>query len=210
MNGIKGLSFGISGIYKIESISNPDKIYIGSSIDVRKRIVLHLYKLRLQNHHNPILQNYYNKYGKNDLKFSLILGCSKEELIKNEQFFLDVFNPQLNICKIAGNHLGRKCSPESIQRIREAKKRSVTPEFRQLMREVAIKRGGFLHRVPITEEQKEKIRQKAMGNKRNLGLIRKDRGINSKLYGIPRSEETKRKSSISLKLAWQRRKQKIA
>jgi group I intron endonuclease len=201
------ITYGISGIYKIQSKIKPKRIYIGSAVDIRKRVILHLYKLKLKNHHNPILQNHFNKYGESDLMFSILLGCPKEELINHEQFFLDSLNPTLNICKIANGHLGRRCSPESIERMKIAKKNSVTPEFRERMREIGKKRG-FLRRAPMTEAIKEKIRLKAMGNKRGLGVKRKDRGLNSKLYGTPRTDEVKKKSSIKLKIAWEKRKQK--
>jgi len=64
--------------------------------------------LRFKRHSNIKLQNHYNKYGEIDLQFSILLGCNKEDLIKIEQYFIDIYNPLFNINLIAGSSLGRK------------------------------------------------------------------------------------------------------
>jgi group I intron endonuclease len=97
-----------AGIYQIQSIIKPERIYIGSGIDVRKRWATHQFRLRKGNHHSKKLQRHYNKYGPDDLVYSFILGCEKEDLIKNEQFFIDTLNPYFNGSKVAGSTLGMK------------------------------------------------------------------------------------------------------
>lgn len=52
------------GIYKI-SCSETDKIYIGETVDLGRRITKHFSLLRSNKHSNPVLQNIYNKYGEN-------------------------------------------------------------------------------------------------------------------------------------------------
>ncbi len=47
------------GIYKIENILD-NKIYVGSSIDISKRLMKHKYHLRGDYHNNNYLQNAYN------------------------------------------------------------------------------------------------------------------------------------------------------
>lgn len=59
----------IKGIYKIECKTSK-KIYVGSSIDIIRRIKEHKRKLNLGQHYNPHLQNSYNKYGKDDFIFT--------------------------------------------------------------------------------------------------------------------------------------------
>lgn len=114
------------GIYKIQSIIKPDKIYIGSAIDIFKRWNQHLYKLKKKIHVNKKLQYHFDKYNESDLWFSIILyGCNKNELIIIEQLFLDSYKPWFNICKIAGSTLGIKASEESKQKMRKAQKGKV-------------------------------------------------------------------------------------
>lgn len=113
------------GIYKIQSKIKPDRIYIGSTLDFKKRQRSHLSNLRLNKHHSLKLQHHYNKYGKSDLIFAILICCDKEELVpdKNgviqiEQFYLDVHNPYFNVCKIAGKPPVIKLTDEDKKRIR--------------------------------------------------------------------------------------------
>ena len=97
-----------SGIYKITSPS--EKMYIGSAIRFKKRWHLHLHKLRHGKHENSKLQKSFNKYGECNLKFSILLICSKHDLLFFEQRVLDILKPEYNICTIAGSSFGVKRS----------------------------------------------------------------------------------------------------
>jgi group I intron endonuclease len=113
----------ISGIYKIQSLKNSKRCYIGSAINIHRRWMNHLVRLRKNCHENNKLQRHYNKYGKDDLQFSILIGCDKNDLLKSEQFFIDIYKPYFNICLIAGSHLGVKKKPhteEAKQRMRIA------------------------------------------------------------------------------------------
>ena len=103
----------ISGIYKIQSIIKPGRIYIGSGINIGKRWNKHLEDLRKDSHYNKKIQRHFNKYGEIDFQFSVLLGCPKEDLIKVEQFFIDSYKPYFNNCLIAGSRLGQKDSIET-------------------------------------------------------------------------------------------------
>lgn len=92
----------ISGIYQIQSKIHPDRIYIGSAADIQQRRRRHLKDLRKSKHHSIKLQNHFNKYGEQDLQFSLVLECDIGVLIHAEQAFIDHYDPWFNICKIAG------------------------------------------------------------------------------------------------------------
>lgn len=109
----------ISAIYSISNIIN-DKIYIGSAIDFKTRKRHHLYKLKNNKHHNIKLQNFVNKHGIDTIIFNIIeIVNIKEDLIKREQYYIDILKPHYNICKIAGSILGIKRSKESIFKQRE-------------------------------------------------------------------------------------------
>lgn len=103
----------ISGIYKIQSLIKPDRIYIGSAISINNRWDRHLLDLKNNKHHSKKLQRHYNKYGKNDLIFSIVVLCEKEDLLKIEQGYLDQLSPFFNTYKTAGSPLGYKHSAES-------------------------------------------------------------------------------------------------
>ena len=102
-----------SGIYIIKNVKN-DKKYIGSAINLNGRWNEHKSRLRKNKHPNLILQNVYNKHGIEILEFSVLEFINdKEDLILREQHYLDLWNPEYNICKIAGSTLGVACSDEA-------------------------------------------------------------------------------------------------
>jgi len=79
------------GIYKITTKHN-NKIYIGSSDNINKRIAAHLSRLRRNAHHSAYLQAVYNKYGKENLEISIIeILIDNKDKIKKEQYWLDLY-----------------------------------------------------------------------------------------------------------------------
>lgn len=112
----------ISGIYKIQSKIKPERIYIGSAINIGKRWVMHLSHLRRNIHHSKKLQRHFNKYGEVDFDFVILLGCDKEDLIKTEQYFIDSYKPYFNNCQFAYSKLGQKASDETKKKISESNK----------------------------------------------------------------------------------------
>jgi group I intron endonuclease len=107
-----------AGIYMIRSKCKPERVYIGSAVNIKRRWQDHRKRLKASQHPNRKLQNHYSKY--HDLEFSVLLGCEKEDLLKNEQFFIDSYNPWFNNTKIAGSCLGRKISEETREKLRKS------------------------------------------------------------------------------------------
>jgi group I intron endonuclease len=94
------------GIYCIVC-EKSNKTYIGSSNNLRKRCTGHLWKLRSNKHENPKLQAAWNKYGEDYFSVEpLIYTEIKESLIPLEQTYFNLYNPELNICPIAGSYRG--------------------------------------------------------------------------------------------------------
>ena len=180
---------GISGIYKIQSKCKPECIYVGSSIHVYSRWSKHKGDLRRNKHDNGRLQNHVNKYGLDDLEFSLITGCGEDVIVAYEQFYIDALNPWFNLAPIAGSTRGM---------IHES--RRGVPSWRK---------GKNL-----TEEHKRKI-SAAMSGKNNhqYGKPSPKKGKkgnpnpNKGKKGIY-SEETLAKMRISNQRAWDNRRQK--
>jgi len=96
----------ICGIYKIQSKRKPNRIYIGSSVNIIDRWKNHIYKLRNKKHENHLLQNHFNKYGLNDLQFIILIGCERNDLKDTEEFFINSFNPYFNLDKFSSNCSG--------------------------------------------------------------------------------------------------------
>lgn len=171
-------------IYKIESIVSPHKIYIGSTYWLSHRTWRHKNQLKIGDHDNDKLQFHVNKYGLDDLIFSIIeIVELKENLLSREQFYLDTLNPWFNLQKIAGNCLGRKHSEETKRKIGEGNKgKVITIEQREKMRNAKLgikwddeskkrlseRRKGVPRSKPFSEETKLKMSKSQMGNKNNI------------------------------------------
>ena len=95
-----------SGIYKIVSLSQPDKIYIGSALNIKDRWQRHLSELRKGRHGNRHLQRHFDKYGESDLVYFVVEYCEPKQLLHREQFFMDMLKPSFNICSNAASRFG--------------------------------------------------------------------------------------------------------
>ena len=151
-----------SGIYKITCTANK-RIYIGSAANLRQRKNLHAHELRQNKHGNRHLQRAWNKYGEQAFIFEVLELVLPISLTAREQYWINKLKPfgrkGFNILTEAGSNLGRKRSPESIEKSRQAhlgSKRS--PEARENMR--AWQRGR-----KQSPEHAEKSRQAALGKK---------------------------------------------
>jgi group I intron endonuclease len=111
-------------IYKIENLVN-GKFYIGSAKNFSQRKSKHLFKLRRNKHHSPILQNAWNKYGEESFNFSILAEISDIDfLIPSEQHYMDTLFPYYNCVKVAGlgNRTGISHSETSKQRMSSSQK----------------------------------------------------------------------------------------
>ncbi len=108
-----------SGVYKIVN-TKTGKIYIGSSVDLKRRERVHFNSLKRGNHENSHLQNAYNKHGKDNFVFEVIEEINKEYNIEREQHWINQnsFNELYNINPTAGSFLGRTHSDETKLKIR--------------------------------------------------------------------------------------------
>lgn len=109
----------MSGIYKIICCKN-NKFYIGSSVNINRRLKEHIRFLKRNQHKNEYLQNCWNKHGEKNFRFEIIetVNDIKKLLIK-EKLWIE----NTNCCnrKIGFNvsinplspRLGSKCSKET-------------------------------------------------------------------------------------------------
>lgn len=105
----------ISCVYKIIV---EKYIYIGSTKVFNKRKYEHLWKLKNNTHPNPILQNIFNKHGKDVFIFSVIEEVNVKNLIEIEQKYIDLYKNDkkytlINILMVAGSSLGHIMSDET-------------------------------------------------------------------------------------------------
>jgi len=155
----------ISGIYGIRSISHPERVYIGSAINIKKRWKDHERDLRLRKHHSKKLQRHYNKYGISDLVFEVIVICYVANLIAQEQAFINLFHPYFNINPTAGSNLGIRRSKKTRERMSKAQiGRYPSENTRQKHRDRQLGVKNANYGRPRSPECRQKIRESLMGH----------------------------------------------
>lgn len=209
----------MTGIYKIQSNTNPSKFYIGSANNIYSRFNNHKCDLRKNKHANKKLQYHYNKYGEGDLILSVVAICDKEELIpidkiiRPEQFFIWAYNPWFNILEIAGKppckygednpFYGKQHTEETKQKLSEANK-GKTPWLGkkhswETIEKMRLSKIGNKYCVGREVSDKVIAALKRPKSQDTIEKIRQSKlgkpGVNK---GIPKSEETRRKISESL------------
>ena len=158
----------LSGIYRIINTVN-NKCYIGSAKNFSRRWTTHKFSLAKNKHHSIVLQRAWNKYGADVFVFEILLYCELKDLIMYEQRTIDKYNPEYNICELAGSTtgqkpwLGRKHSQESIQKMMAITKSDETKKKMSLSalnrsEEYNQKMSAALKGRVISEETANKIR----------------------------------------------------
>lgn len=119
------------GIYRIKSKID-QRYYIGSSIDIDRRFKQHQWDLNKKVHPNPLLQNFVNKYGIDNLLFELIEETTLNQLLIKEQEYLDKLDIEsnFNISKNASAFmLGKKHSVQTLKKMSISQSKENNPMF---------------------------------------------------------------------------------
>lgn len=171
----------VSGIYCIQNIIT-GKRYIGSSVDVKRRLSEHRSDLRCGVHANPYLQSSFSCHGESEFIFSLVEKVDKPDLASREKYWIDYYNAYIsddgyNVeapyrgpvleetkAKISAANKGKVRTPEMRAAASAARKgqvawnKGLTKEDPRVAKYVR-KLGEFKH----TEETKAKISESRKG-----------------------------------------------
>jgi group I intron endonuclease len=79
-----------SGVYCIKNKVN-GKVYVGSSVNVRRRWQRHTEDLVAGKHHSRYLQRAWSKYGVNNFEFLMLEGCVQSQLLIREDYWISSF-----------------------------------------------------------------------------------------------------------------------
>lgn len=181
------------GIYKILNTKN-GKVYIGSSMNLRKRQLEHFRYLNRGSHHSILLQRSYIKHGFDNFRFCIVELCKKEKsiLLEREQYHMDLYNsydPKFgyNVRIKANSNAGLKASDETKLKQSLAKLgKSQTLEHRQNVSKALKGREGKIPsletRIKLSESHKGHVHSDE--HKLNIGLS---------LKGLACTEEKKEK-----------------
>ncbi len=193
-----------SGIYEILHIDS-GKRYIGSATNLNLRKNTHFHGLRNNKHPNRILQSAWNLHGESKFSFNVVCLCEENDLITREQSLIDEYlflkKPLYNIRKIAMSNLGFRHSSESkkkmslsrtgIKNYAFGKKRP--PELVARIAKALKGRKVPNKGVPMSPEQKEKLRKYRTGRKTGpMSDVVKEKISQSRMGIIPWNKGMKR------------------
>jgi group I intron endonuclease len=185
------------GIYRIKNKIN-EKCYYGSSKNIEKRWKTHLNQLINGKHINCILQNAWNKYGKDNFIFEIVEECELENLFETEQKYIDTCGDyNIGLKASGGDNISKNPNKEMIIE--------------------NIKKGSKLWRDSLTDEEKKERFSKPLDKNPNwrggssfiycecgkrigyghthCGKCRPRSGVKNPFYGKKHTEELKKKSS---------------
>ena len=131
-----------SGVYRSVH-KDTGKSYIGSSsmLNDRFRRYFNYIYLSSSKRGASLISKALLKYGYAGFRLEILEYCPVSILLAREQFYLDKFNPEYNILKIAGSNLGYKHSEASLKLMSIASKSTnESEEFIKLKRDNMIGR----------------------------------------------------------------------
>jgi group I intron endonuclease len=169
-----------SGVYRISCTANR-KVYIGSALNVRKRLGGHRARLKAGAHINAHLQGAWNKYGSEAFTYTLLEETRPEFLIALEQSYIDIYDAAnrergFNIRSRAESNVGLPLSASARAKLSERLRgRPVSAETRA---KIGAKHKG----KTISIEARAKMAAAKLGkplseaHKRQLSILVRSRG----------------------------------
>lgn len=134
LNYIKGKA----GIYMWTNNLNGKK-YVGSSVDLRRRLLEYYNVNRLLNEKSMPIYRSLLKHGYQNFSLTILEFCNIDILVSREKHYFDVYSPEYNILKTPGSPdrgKGWTHSEATVEKIRlAANKRAESPEYLAKMSE---------------------------------------------------------------------------
>lgn len=209
----------MSCVYAIVNEAS-EKIYIGSTRNLFKRIPKHKYMLNKNRHDNAHLQASYNKYGKGVFKYYVVKECSIDNLVKVEQKYMDLFeccDRQVGY-NIMPDAINRTHSKETIELIKRKRKlqpptmlgKKHSKKTKRQISESKIGGTSWNKGKKMSKEHCQKLSDAHKGQviteemKKKISETLKGRPAHNK--GTKDSEETKLKKSMAQKKRWAKKR----
>lgn len=158
------------GIYKITNKINGDS-YIGRSVNIERRFMEHKTP---KNGGGRIIHAAIEKYGLENFSFEVLEECSEEELDSLEVYYIEKLKPEYNISSGGKGPSGMRHTDEVKELLREKARaewcRKTEEEKEKIIREnLTGPRVGH----SVSEETREKLRQKNIGKKQSRETVEK-------------------------------------
>ena len=188
-----------SGIYRIFCKAS-ERCYIGSSVNIYQRWLLHRSDLRKGRHHSFILQRAWDKHGEKAFEVSVLeVVPDRDDLMCRENVWLKVLAPDYNVAKEVGvTTRGLKMGPMSKER-----KQKIADAVRgfkhtvETCRKMSRTRTGM--KMNLSPEERERRRGVLDYARRFRYTEGQRRAISEFMRHREQTEESRRKRSEALK-----------
>jgi group I intron endonuclease len=188
---------GKTGIYMWKH-KESDKIYVGSAVDLSKRLKSYFTKSYLDRENNYIYNalssHTYSAFSLSIVEFIDISGLSdldaRKLILEREQYYLDqifsVDKPNTyNILKVAGSSLGYKHSDESLAKMSQANKGESNPFY------------GRIHSAEFKSRMSEANKGKVKSEETKQKMSEAKVGQSNPMFSRTHSAESKTKMSLA-------------
>lgn len=205
------------GIYKITNTES-NKVYIGQSLDLKRRMAKHIQALRNKNHTNQHLQLSFNEYGEDSFKFEIVEVLAEVTLLdEREMYWIDYYRsydrefgynielgglktkreiPQETREKMSKARLGKKLPIETIEKMKQKKMpQKVKEQISKTMKEKGINIGASNPMYGKPGNMAGKIHSKEIRKKISENVKGKQKGENNAFWGKKHTKETLEKLS---------------
>lgn len=184
------------GVYAITNRSN-GRVYVGSSLDIARRAVLHRCLLNAGTHYNLHLQRAWSKYGAQSFEFSVVEFVPDDDsLSRREQFHIDRLQSVHSACgynAVPFASAGRQKKSEAHRSaMSAAAKRRWATMSAETRDELIAKQKARV----MSPEQRKRLSSTQRTNPKVLDHLR---ALNAKQIGRPVSEEHRLKLSAALR-----------
>ncbi len=202
----KYYDYKFSGIYAIKNMIN-NKMYVGSSKNIHRRMLHHRYELENGFHHCDYFQNSFDKYGIDNFKLEILekidLSVFNEDyLYEREKYYIKLYksnNPNFGYNMTTGGR-GKAGIPMT-KKIKKALKSGRKPTSDITRKRISDAGKGRKHSKETKEKMSKSKKGKPQywnmkGQKKNLSKEERKK-IGDRTRGIPKTIEHRLKSSKS-------------
>ena len=191
-----------AGVYEIRNTLN-DKVYVGSSVNVKKRITSHRGYLTRREHPSLHLQAAWDKYGSEAFVFKQLIVCDKKDILFYEQRIMDGYKANQREFGYNTRIVVESCAGLKLSESHKAKIAASVPRgndhqyFGKRLSDQAYKAAADLKRgKPMSAEQRAKISATSKGKRKHAGF---GALISAAKTGVPMSDEAKKNMSAAKK-----------
>lgn len=158
------------GIYKITNLINGDS-YIGRSVNIKRRFMEHKAP---KNGGGKTIHAAIQKYGLENFSFEVLEECPEEMLDEREVYYIGKLKPKYNIASGGRGPTGMRHTDKTKRLLRQKAKTewdNKSEEEKERIIQENLKGPRIGHAV--TEETREKLRQKSKGKKQSRETVEK-------------------------------------